>query len=242
MTTNSTTKYIDYLTEDRPLSNQSWVCLSFLSPEGIKNCSVRGIKVRGVYSTQEEAKKRADELQKEDPDFHVFVGEVGKWLAWDPDPNDADDQVYRNKELNDLMKGYKANIEKSRRAQEEYKNDKLRQAALEEQMKQSNSSNNNHDVNDMRSKLQKKLEAKRQNKKLEDQSSKSDNSNNSNKEKELKELQSKLSFEEQTLQKEKQKLDDTTKKLDESNQVVSSIDEKLTKIQQLYDKLQNKNK
>ena len=49
-----------------------------LSPEGIRNCNVRGLKIRGVYNTQEEANKRAEYLQKIDPNFHVFVGEVGK--------------------------------------------------------------------------------------------------------------------------------------------------------------------
>ena len=73
-------KEVDHLDEDPPLSNQKWVCVSFLSPEGIKNCKVRGLKIRGVYSTKEEADKRAQYLQKIDADFHVFVGEVGKWL------------------------------------------------------------------------------------------------------------------------------------------------------------------
>jgi len=30
------TKYIDHLSEDEPISRQNWVCLSFVSPEGIK--------------------------------------------------------------------------------------------------------------------------------------------------------------------------------------------------------------
>src|SRR3989304_5647810 len=111
-TPTQNTKYIDYLTEDTPIPGQLWVCVSFLSPEGIKNCSVRGLKVRGVYGTHQEADNRAKELQKLDPDFNVFVGEVGKWLAWDPDPNDVQDSVYQEKELNDLMKGYKDNLEK----------------------------------------------------------------------------------------------------------------------------------
>ena len=51
-------KEIDYLTEDEVINNKLYVCMSFLSPEGIKNCSVRGLKIRGVYKTQEEANKR----------------------------------------------------------------------------------------------------------------------------------------------------------------------------------------
>ena len=55
------TKKVDFLKEDEPIHNQNWVCLSFLSPEGIKNCSTRGLKIRGVFATKEEAVKRADD-------------------------------------------------------------------------------------------------------------------------------------------------------------------------------------
>tara|TARA_S200000501_G_C20679888_1_gene680242 strand:- start:177 stop:836 length:660 start_codon:yes stop_codon:yes gene_type:complete len=107
-------KKIDYLDEDEPLRSQKFCCFSFLSPEGIKNCSIRGLKIRGSYNTYEEAKRRAEQLQKIDPDFHVFVGEVGKWLPWDPDPNSVEDNVYREKELNDLMREYKKNRERTK--------------------------------------------------------------------------------------------------------------------------------
>ena len=46
--------------------------------------NIRGLKVRGCYSTKEEATSRAEKLQKIDSDFHVFVGQVGYWLPWDP--------------------------------------------------------------------------------------------------------------------------------------------------------------
>ena len=110
-------KYIDHLKEDDSIPNQKFVCLSFVSPEGVKNCTLRGLKVRGVFGTKEEADKRAEDLQKMDPDFDVFVGEVGKWLPWDPDPNSVTDQVYQEKGLNDLVKGYKENLEKTKHLQ-----------------------------------------------------------------------------------------------------------------------------
>src|SRR5438309_1363640 len=146
-----TTKYIDYLTEDQPLELK-WVCISFLSPEGIKNCSIRGLKIRGAFATKEDADKRAKDLQAIDPDFHIFVGEMGKWLSWDPDPNDVGDQIYREKELQDLMKGYKANLEKAKKMQEERKHDMLRQSALQEQTREEKT----------KARLRKKLEAKKQ--------------------------------------------------------------------------------
>ena len=62
---------IDYLTEDKSLPNQKFVCLSFLSPEGVSNCKIRGLKVRGVYDTYEEASDRAKHLRDLDKYFHV---------------------------------------------------------------------------------------------------------------------------------------------------------------------------
>ena len=46
--------------------------------------SVRGVKVRGVYQSRQEAELRASKLHKSDQNFHVYVGQVGYWLPWDP--------------------------------------------------------------------------------------------------------------------------------------------------------------
>jgi hypothetical protein len=112
---------IDYLTEDEPIKEQNYVCMSFLSPEGISNCKIRGVKIRGVFSTLEEASKQAKKLQEVDPAFHVFVGEVGKWLPWDPEPDSVKDQIYREEELQKLMKGYLENQEKAKQVEQQRK-------------------------------------------------------------------------------------------------------------------------
>lgn len=73
--------------------------------------SVRGLKVRGVYGHQEEAVARSKKLQRTDPIHNIFVGEVGKWLPWDPNPNAVGEQEYAEDQLNTLMKKYKENEE-----------------------------------------------------------------------------------------------------------------------------------
>ena len=73
--------------------------------------TVRGLKVRGSYPTQEEATARAKKLQRNDPIHNIFVAEVGKWLAWDPHPHEVAEQEYSNDQLNSLMKSYKENEE-----------------------------------------------------------------------------------------------------------------------------------
>lgn len=129
---NKQYKYVDNLPEDSEISGQKYVCLSFLSPEGVKGCKIRGLKIRGVYETKEEAGERCKQLSSEDPDFDVFVGEVGKWLPWNPDPNDAKDQVYDNEELNKLMNAHKENNAKAKKTEAERKAKLLQQASNEE--------------------------------------------------------------------------------------------------------------
>lgn len=73
--------------------------------------SVRGMKVRGVYSTTAEAEMRAKKLQRSDPLHNIFIGEVGKWLPWDPSPNAIANQEYAEDQLNQMMKKYKENDE-----------------------------------------------------------------------------------------------------------------------------------
>ena len=54
---------------------------------------------------------RAKKLQKSDPDHNIYVGQVGKWLPWDPKPSDVGEQEYAEEQLNTLMKKYKENEE-----------------------------------------------------------------------------------------------------------------------------------
>lgn len=95
--------------------------------------TVRGLKIRGVYDTKKEADIRAQVLQRMDRHFHVFVGQVGYWLPWDPNANDIEDQVYMEKELNELMKHYRENETKRDLFYEEQTNARKAKAMEESQ-------------------------------------------------------------------------------------------------------------
>lgn len=71
--------------------------------------TIRGLKIRGSYGSQEEATARAKKLQRQDPIHNIFVAEVGKWLAWDPNPHEVQSQEYAEEQLNELMSAYKKN-------------------------------------------------------------------------------------------------------------------------------------
>lgn len=73
--------------------------------------TIRGLKIRGVYATTQEASVRAKKLVRSDPIHNILVGEVGKWLPWDPTPNGIKEQEYAEEELNKLMGNYKKNQE-----------------------------------------------------------------------------------------------------------------------------------
>lgn len=92
--------------------------------------TVQGLKVRGVYDTYNEALARAKTLQKLDPSFNVYVGQVGFWLPWDPDPMDVGNQEYADEQLNQLMKKYKENESQRDEFYAETKKDRLAGAKI----------------------------------------------------------------------------------------------------------------
>lgn len=133
---------IDYLKEDEPICGQKYVCISFISPEGLRNTTVRGVKIRGSYDTYEEAQTRAKQLQELDPTFNIFIGEVGKWLPWDPSPDDKSkvkDSMYAEEELQTIVKEYEKNREKAKILEQE-RRDEMRRAAIESSESSENSS------------------------------------------------------------------------------------------------------
>ena len=95
--------------------------------------SMRGVKVRGVYNTKDEAENRAKKLSRTDSTFNVFVGQVGYWLPWDPCADNVDKEVFQNEQLNQLMEGYDKNNINREIFYEELKQDKI-QAAKDEYM------------------------------------------------------------------------------------------------------------
>jgi hypothetical protein len=92
--------------------------------------TIRGLKIRGSYDSYDEASHRAKSLQKLDPSFNVFVGQVGFWLPWDPSPSEINKQEYAEDQLNTLMKCYKENESKKDEFFEEQKRSRLQGAKI----------------------------------------------------------------------------------------------------------------
>jgi hypothetical protein len=76
--------------------------------------NTRGVKVRGVYPSQEEASLRAKMLREHDPYFDVYVGPVGVWMPWEPDAYKTGKVEFLESELNQLMSNKKQNEESAK--------------------------------------------------------------------------------------------------------------------------------
>ena len=93
--------------------------------------SLRGIKVRGVFDTRLAAEDHAKKLSTRDSSFHVFIGQVGYWLPWDPNSDKVEGEHFQNSQLNDMMEKYQENNVNKDIFYEEQKRDKIK-AAQEE--------------------------------------------------------------------------------------------------------------
>ena len=139
------------LSSDSKIEKQNYVLVSFLSPERVKTTEasqlyadlllekdllkkchiydkllnlksgVRGLKVRGVFDSIEEARSYSKKLNETDPNFDIYVGSVGDWMPWD-DMQRTEENEYAEEELNKLMKEYDKQQQLSKKEHEERKN------------------------------------------------------------------------------------------------------------------------
>lgn len=78
--------------------------------------STRGVKVRGVFPSQEEAELRCRMLREVDPNHDIYVGPVGIWVPYHPDAYKTGRVEHLEKELNDLMHEKQKNEAKAKQA------------------------------------------------------------------------------------------------------------------------------
>lgn len=103
--------------------------------------SVRGLKVRGVYGSQEEAELRCKKLRDLDPNHDIFVGPVGIWIPWDPDAYKTGRVEFMEEELNQL---HKEKMQNEAKAREDFEKriKETKKKAIEENIKLAQKSGN----------------------------------------------------------------------------------------------------
>jgi hypothetical protein len=89
-----------------PPQQQRYACLSFAVDTKEDKKSVVGVRIAGVFDKLEEAQDFSKSIAKQDPFYHVFIGELGKFLPFDPAPSskESGEGNYANKELDDIIK------------------------------------------------------------------------------------------------------------------------------------------
>ena len=216
---------VDYLTEDPVITEQKFMCISFLKPSAVddkhksdKNLTVCGVKIRGSYSTYEEAKARADYLTKCDPYHNIYIGEVGKWCPFEDDPEKAKDSEYMNKDLNKLMKSYWKQQSDANEYHELRKQEMTRKA-LEELTKKKTEQATEAETTDVDP----------TDPEVESNDTSKTKKSKKNKEKKLDTIKTQLDSNKETLDKEKKEVDENINTLrrleDELNQKIKELEE-----------------
>jgi hypothetical protein len=103
--------------------------------------SVRGLKIRGVFPSQEEAELKCKKLRDLDPNHDILVGPVGLWLPWDPDAYKTGRVEFMEDELNQLHHEKMKNEEKAKEEFEKRVKD-AKKKAIEDNIKKAQVSGN----------------------------------------------------------------------------------------------------
>jgi hypothetical protein len=103
--------------------------------------SVRGLKIRGVFPSQEEAEMKCKKLREQDPNHDIFVGPVGIWVPWDPDAYKTGRVEHLEEELNALHKEKLKNEEMAKKEFEERVRETKKKAIMENVEKAKKSGN-----------------------------------------------------------------------------------------------------
>lgn len=103
--------------------------------------SIRGLKIRGVYSSQDEAEIRCKKLRELDPNHDIYVGPVGMWIPWDPDAYKTGRVEFMEEELNQL---HKEKMKNEERAKQDFENriKETKKKAIQENIEKATKSGN----------------------------------------------------------------------------------------------------
>jgi hypothetical protein len=103
--------------------------------------SVRGLKFRGAFSSQEEAELKSKKLREADPNHDIFVGPVGIWMPWDPDAYKTGRIEFMEEELNQL---HQEKLKNEAKAKEDFEKriKETKRKAIEENIKKATQSGN----------------------------------------------------------------------------------------------------
>lgn len=105
----------DILTEDTiQIPSQRFALISVVSPSSSQTFESCALKIRGVFSTKDEANAWATKLSQIDSTFDIFLVDMYKWLPIPPQIESIEDHVFQEKLLHDIITGHKEEQHKSK--------------------------------------------------------------------------------------------------------------------------------
>lgn len=123
---SSSHQVVDHLEEDLiQIPSQRYALISIVSPQSNQKFSTCALKIRGVFATDDEARRHAAKLSKNDTTFDVFMVDMYKWLPIPPETDLIEDRVYQDERLNALIQGHKEQQELVQQHYEERKRESM---------------------------------------------------------------------------------------------------------------------
>ena len=99
---------VDHLEEDLvQIPSQRYALISIVSPQSNQKFETCALKIRGVFATEDEARRHATRLSSTYTTFDVYMVDMYKWLPIPPSIDLVEDRVYQDGRLNELIQGHK---------------------------------------------------------------------------------------------------------------------------------------
>tara|TARA_Y100000389_G_C17007650_1_gene292553 strand:+ start:20 stop:439 length:420 start_codon:yes stop_codon:yes gene_type:complete len=99
---------VDHLEEDFvQIPSQQYALISIVSPSSNQKHNTCALKIRGVFSTREDAQHHVKRLQQADNTFDIYLVDMYKWLPIPPNNDEIGDKEYQEEMLNDIIQGHK---------------------------------------------------------------------------------------------------------------------------------------
>ena len=122
---------IDYLNEDQPINGQKYALISIIGPHTNQKSDVWAIKIKGTAPSEDAADAMGKRLQQLDPDVDIHRVPVGVFFPLAIDPTIADNVVYQDEQLNEIVRKNKENRLDARDHFEQRKRDMMEDAIRE---------------------------------------------------------------------------------------------------------------
>lgn len=123
----------DYLEKDSiRLPGQEYAIISVISPKSRQKADSLAVKIKGVFTNMEEAKKHATKIQKMDDTFDLFVVEMYSWLCLPPETEKIGEKHYADEKLEELITEHDKEMEEARINFEKHRREQKQAAKLQD--------------------------------------------------------------------------------------------------------------